>query len=132
MYTLHNFVHIFYEINRFPIQDPYFYVCDFNGKAPLKICYLKKVCYLYTPCERSLRSLAHGCSQNRFVLRLNVNDKSKQYCTNSHTPKYAYCTISHIFFTKSTVFRVQTSHFYVYCFNESAYPYVKIPTVMSV
>ncbi len=73
MYTLHNFVHIFYKINRFPIQNPYFYVCDFNGKAPLKICYLKKVYYLYTPCERSLRSLAHGCSQNRFVLRLNVN-----------------------------------------------------------
>ncbi len=43
--------------------------------------------------------------------------------------------ISHNFahiFTKSTVFRVQTSHFYVYCFNKSAYPYVKIPTVMSV
>ena len=119
MYTLHNFVHIFYEINRFPIQNPYFYVCDFNGKAPLKICYLKKVYYLYMPCERSLRSLAHGCSQNRFVLRLNVNDKSKQYCTNSHRLVSIHRTTSRIFFTKSTVFRVQTSHFYVYCFNES-------------
>lgn len=27
---------------------------------------------------------------------------------------------------------MQTSHFYVYCFNKSAYPYVEIPTVMSV
>ena len=132
MYTLHNFVHIFYEINRFPIQNPYFYVCDFNGKAPLKICYLKKVYYLYTPCERSLRSLAHGCSQNRFVLRLNVNDKFKQYCTKSRGLVCIYRTTSRIFFTKSTVFRVQTPHFYVYCFNENAYPYVKIPTVMSV
>lgn len=114
MYTLHNFAHIFYEINRFPIQNPYFYVCDFNGKAPLKICYLKKVYYLYTPCERSLRSLAHGCSQNRFVLRLNVNDKFKQYCTKSRGLVCIYRTTSHIFFTKSTVFRVQPSHFYVY------------------
>lgn len=94
-------------------------VHDFNGKAPLKICYLKKVYYLYTPCERSLRSLAHSCSQNRFVLRLNVNDKFKQYCTKSRGLVCIYRTTSRIFFTKSTVFRVQTSHFYVYCFNES-------------
>ena len=122
----------FLQNQPFSNPKPIFYVCDFNGKAPLKICYLKKVCYLYTPCERSLRSLAHGCSQNRFVLRLNVNDKFKQYCTNSRISICAYCIISRIFFTKSTVFRVQTPHFYVYCFNENAYPYVKIPTVMSV
>ena len=36
MHISHNFAHIFYEINRFSIQNPYFYVCDFNGKAPLK------------------------------------------------------------------------------------------------
>ena len=126
----------------FRVQTPHFYVysvsgcpsCvhDFNGKAPLKICYLKKVYYLYTPCERSLRSLVHGCSQNSFVLRLNVNAWFKQYCTKSRGLVCIYRTTSRIFFTKSTVFRVQTSHFYVYCFNKSAYPYVEIPTVMSV
>ena len=63
---------------------------------------------------------------------LNVNDKFKQYCTKSRGLVCIYRTTSRIFFTKSTVFRVQTPHFYVYCFNESAYPYVEIPTVMSV
>ena len=121
MHISHNFAHIFTKSTVFRVQPSHFYVysvsgcpsCvhDFNGKAPLKICYLKKVYYLYTPCERSLRSLAHGCSQNRFVLRLNVNDKSKQYCTKSHTSICIHCTISCIFFTKSTVFQSKTHIF---------------------
>ena len=67
MYTLHNFVHIFLQNQLFFEFRPHIFmftvsadvplvIHDFNGKAPLKICYLKKVYYLYTPCERSLRS----------------------------------------------------------------------------
>ena len=50
----------------------------------------------------------------------------------NHADSYAYIAQLRAYFYEINRFRVQTSHFYVYCFNESAYPYVKIPTVMSV
>ena len=85
MYTLHNFVHIFYKINCFPIQNPYFYVRAFNGKAPLRELSESRVLFLLVHRKTNVKN---GYRKNlRFTAPVKL--KANNFCLAT----FSYCSL---------------------------------------